>query len=246
VTGRREEGPHPDALTDVLAEVTRDEPELTVALEAVPAALDPVEVPAGAWGRLSAALAARDEAVTGSPAPLEGASIASGPRATPTPGAGARPGWNWSHPFTWLTAAVVAGVVLGLGTWGALQAGARARLVDEQRVLSYWMAHPDLKMVALQEVGASAGGDAATPSGRMGVVCILPDGRALLLQPSPAGRGQSYVVVGRGASAGGTERDLAVGRGNVIRFDLQGAERVIVMLAGSDGQRETIAWADVD
>src|SRR5690606_25952672 len=114
---------------------------------------------------------------------------------------------------------------------------------DEQRVLSYWMANPDLRMVSLQEVGSSAAAEPSSQSGRLGVVCILPDGRALLLQPFPAGRGESFVVVGRGS---GQDVDLAVGAGNVIRFDLEGAESVVVMVARADGERVPIAWADVN
>jgi hypothetical protein len=245
---------------DVLAELVREEPDLAVAVEALPAGLDRLDVPAAAWGKLAAALDelgpgaaasgassagrwARAESDGAEPARATGLSPAEPVR----PVVGGRSGWRGPRPLRWLAAAAVAVVIVGLGTWGALQTGERARLIDEQRVLAYWMANPDLKMVALREVGAAGAQGAASQPGRLGVVCILPDGRALLLQPAPAGRGTSYVVVSRGADgSAGDETDLGTGTGNVIRFDLAGAERVVVMLASADGGRVPIAWADVE
>lgn len=231
---------------DLVAQVLREEPYLAAALEVLPAALDPVDLPAGAWHKLSAALTdlgpgATDAAVPGAGSPSPAAVVEAAAR----PRTHGRPGWIWAQPLTWLSAAVVAALVVGLGTWGVLQAGERARLVDEQRVLAYWMANPDLKMVALQGIGASAAVEGAGQSGRLGVVCVLPDGRALLLQPTPAGRGKSYVVVSSSA-ADDSGADLGAGTGNVIRFDLAGAQRVVVMLASRNGERVPIAWADVN
>ena len=244
---------------DLLSEVLREEPELAAAVGSLPAALDPVDLPDGAWARLTGALvavsptAAYDQAGSGA---ATGTAADDRPPHSPAHdrvGLGGsrerRPGWNWAHPFTWLSAAAVAAVVIGLGTWGALQAQERARLGDEQRVLAYWMANPDLRMVALQEIGSSDRPGSVEPSGRLGVVCILPDGRALLLQPTQAGRGRSYVVLGReGDSAGAEATDTVLGSGtsNVIRFDLGSAERVVVMLTAADGEQVPIAWAAVN
>ncbi|HET8985843.1 MAG TPA: hypothetical protein VFN03_08805 [Trueperaceae bacterium] len=244
----------------VLDELLREDPDLAVAVEALPAALDRVDVPAEAWGKLSAALNELGQGGAGSGVRSEGspsrAEADMADEAGPTSPSSTRParpvadgyaGRRRPRPRSWLTAAAVAVVVVGLGTWGALQTGERARLIDEQRVLAYWMANPDLKMVALKEVGSAEPPMGAGQLGRLGVVCVLPDGRALLLQPAPADRGKSYVVVSRAADgASGAETDLGRGTGNVIRFDLAGAERVVVMLASADGGRVPIAWADVD
>lgn len=226
-------------MADPLLDVLRDDPDLAGVLEAVPAALEPVALPDGAWERLAGSLAVptaagdEREAATGARHPDE-------PRDRTSRG---RP-WRFdsAHPLSWLAAAVIVGAVVGLGTWGTLQSAAKARVVEEQRVLAYWMANPDLRMVALRGVGATTSVE-EDPSGRLGVVCILPDGRALLLQPAPAGRGSSYVVVSRGADG---DSDLGSGSSNVIRFDLAGAERVVVMLEGRGGERIPVAWADVN
>lgn len=259
VNGSADAGPGTDALEhDLVGQVLSEEPYLAAALEALPAALDRVDLPTGAWDKLAAALtepaaAAADTAVHGAASvpPTEAGGAARSPwltsaRPTRTRSSG-RPGWNWAHPLTWLTAAAVITVVVGLGTWGSLQAGDRARLIDEQRVLAYWMANPDLKMVALRAISEPTAAEDDGPSGRLGVVCILPDGRGLLLQPTPSGRGKSYVVVSRGAGDDATaDADLGSGTGNVVRFDLAGAQRVVVMLASGDGERVPIAWADVN
>ena len=244
MSGRRDDhvpGHEQDAAAvDPLAGVLHDDPGLAGALEALPAALEPAALPDGAWDRLAASLA--------------GPMASSRERGTVT-AAEDRPGeargrsargraWRFdsAHPLSWLAAAVIAGAVVGLGTWGTLQAGARARVVEEQRVLAYWMANPDLRMVALNAVTGAGPAVEDTP-GRLGVVCILPDGRALLLQPAPAERGSSYVVVSRGDDG---DTDLGGGRSNVIRFDLAGAERVVVMRESRGGERVPVAWADVN
>jgi len=148
-----------------------------------------------------------------------------------------------THPLSWLAAAVVVGIVVGLGTWGTMQNAAKALVVEEQRVLAYWMANPDLRMVALREVGDTGSAASDALPGRLGVVCILPDGRALLLQPTPARRGTSFVVVSRGADG---DEDLGGGASNVIRFDLAVAQRVIVMREERGGERVPTAWAHVN
>ena len=252
---------------ELLVTLLREEPELAAAVEVLPAALEPVDLPTGAWERLAAALVelvppAHDaaSAVMAAALPDQAAGAAAmpptrtvtaagsgtmGDRRT-LPRSGPRSGWNWTHPFTWLSAAAVAAVVIGLGTWGLIQTGERARLSDEQRILAYWMANPDLRMVSLQAIGTAAPAGEAGQSGRLGVVCILPDGRALLLQPTPAGRGKSYVVVGSTADPEAAQTVLGSGAGNVIRFELAGAERVVVLLASADGERVPIAWAGVN
>ena len=244
MNGRRDDhasGGAADADTvDVFAEIVRGEPELAAALEAVPAALEPAALPDGAWERLAASLAV-PSAGDRERGAVDGADDRPGAPRSST--AGGRP-WRFdsAHPLSWLAAAVIVGAVVGLGTWGTLQSAAKARVVEEQRVLAYWMANPELRMVALREVGTATSAE-QEPSGRLGVVCILPDGRALLLQPAPAGRGSSYVVVSRGADG---DNDLGSGASNVIRFDLADAERVVVMLEGRDGERVPVAWADVN
>lgn len=225
---------HADAVDPVSA-VLRDAPDLAPALEALPATLEPVALPDGAWERLASALAGPASVARERSEPQRVA-IASRPAASSV-------GWRFgsTHPLSWLAAAVIVGAVVGLGTWGTLQSAGRARVIDEQRVLAYWMANPDLRMVALRQAGPTTSADVA--DGRLGVVCVLPDGRALLLQPAPAGRGTRYVVVSRGEEG---DTELARGTGNVIRFDIADAQRVVVMHEGRDGVRVPVAWADVN
>src|SRR5690606_24836294 len=97
----------------------------------------------------------------------------------------------------------------------SLKAAEAAKLRDDQRILAYWMANPDMRLVALSAPGSTS---RAGPA-RLGVVCVLPDGRALLLQPTAAPRGATYLVTGQGPT-GTTE--LARGRSNMLQFDASG------------------------
>ena len=143
------------------------------------------------------------------------------------------PPTQWSG-FALALAATAFLVVAGLGVWGVQHATEAARLRDDQRILAYWMGNPDMRMVNLQP--ASGSGDA-----RMGVLCVLPDGRALVLQPNPAGRGETFVVVGRGQDG---VRELARGDANMIQFDASGVETVELRLTHGNAT-ETLAFASL-
>ncbi len=140
----------------------------------------------------------------------------------------------WST-FAWAAVATVVLVVAGLGVWGVQQATESARLRDDQRILAYWMGNPDMRLTALQPA-------AEATDARLGVLCVLPDGRALILQPNPAGRGQTYVVVGRGA---GGVRELARGDQNMIQFDVTGVD-VVELRIEEGGATNTLARATVN
>src|SRR5690606_8152061 len=64
---------------------------------------------------------------------------------------------------------------------------------------------------------------------------------ALMLQPTPAGRGSTYVVMGRGPS--GT-RELARGPENMMQFDITGVD-VVELRPEAGGEVTTLARATV-
>jgi len=119
-----------------------------------------------------------------------------------------------------------------VGTWGYLRGAEAARLRDDQRILAYWMSNPEMRLTALEPA-------AGVPTARLGVLCVLPDGRALVLQPSPAERGSTYVVVGWGA---GGLRELARGRENMLQFDVTDVE-VVELRAERGDDVQTLALA---
>ena len=156
-----------------------------------------------------------------------------------------------SNASRWLVAMALVAAVVVAGSWGALKAGEAAKLRDDQRILAYWMSNPDMRMVALAEPGSGLEGpgdpvgdqaekQAATGNARLGIICFLPDGRALLLQPNRAPRGASFVVMG--GDAGGT-KELARGRSNMLLFDAGGVQSVEVVLARSSDDTEVVARA---
>lgn len=205
--------------------------DAALAAEVLTASLEPAELPAGGWERLRAATASSKGVE-----PQEGPQVGRAGR-LPAEESGvtyAPPPRPWSA-FGWAAAATVVLVVAGLGVWGVQQASESARLRDDQRILAYWMGNPDMRLTTLQPAG-----DATDP--RLGVLCVLPDGRALILQPNPAGRGQTYVVVGRGSTG---VRELARGDQNMIQFDVSGVD-VVELRLEDGGEVSTLARATVN
>lgn len=256
--GRQPQGERElDAINQLLAE----EPELAPAFEAMVASLDEARVTAEGWEALRARLDGEGSATArggaaASSAAMTGADRASAQRdgAPDRPGmrpargdggplltgAGAatqdRPPPRSAPSVRWAVGLALVAAVVVAGSWASLQAGEAARLRDDQRILAYWMANPAMQLVALDDPGPGP-----TASARLGIVCLLPDGRALLLQPSGAPRGATYVVTGDGP---GGSRELARGRGNMLQFDASGVDSVEVSLArGADST--VVAQADL-
>lgn len=199
------------------------------ALDALAEGLEPSELPPGGLERLLRA--ARDDRAHGDARKA----LRPGPPAM-TPRSLARPPRRAGLRMVNAAAGLLVVALVALtGAFAAIQASQVATVREEQRVLAYWMANPDMTLIALEEpLGADAAwsDDAWTGSedagrsadaGRHGVVCLLPDGRGLILRPGPAPDGGVYQVVGDGSSG---ETELARGGGNVLLFDAAGIERV--------------------
>lgn len=198
--------------------------EGALATDALVAGLQPSELPAGGWERLSAAVGARRAEPVRREAGRAGTAAADR-RAAPRPGR--------SRPYVYASVATLALAALAVvGTWGYLRGAEAARLRDDQRILAYWMSNPEMRLTALEPA-------AGVPTARLGVLCVLPDGRALVLQPSPAERGSTYVVVGWGA---GGLRELARGRENMLQFDVTDVE-VVELRAERGDDVQTLALA---
>ncbi len=208
-----------------------EDADAAVAAEVMTSSLEPAELPAGGWERLQAALAT-PVAVDEPEEPAVGRDGRGPAAAAPAADLPYRRSWPG---FAWAAAAAVILVVAGLSVWGVQQAAESARLRDDQRILAYWMGNPEMRLAALQPTGEAA-------DMRMGVLCMLPDGRALMLQPTPAGRGSTYVVMGRGPS--GT-RELARGPENIMQFDITGVD-VVELRLEAGGEVTTLARATVD
>ncbi|MFO7546516.1 MAG: hypothetical protein R6W77_13575 [Trueperaceae bacterium] len=249
------------------------------ALEALALDLEPVELPPAGLDRLlreargvhpgaaddaslgaattsaatatSAAASAWDTAVA-SPARSAARSVTARPTTPPLTSAPARPR-AVRRGATVVVGVLVVALVALVGTFATFQAASVAELREEQRVLAYWMAIPDMTLISL-EAPAGAGDDAWSGSdaawagsdeasepddtGHLGVVCLLPDGRGLVLRPYPAPPGGWYQVVGTGPEG---EIELARSGGNVLTFDARGIERVEVRVL--DARRSGVAGA---
>lgn len=237
-----------DAINQLIAE----DRELAPALEAVVGALGEDELPAGGFEALRARLGAQEAAgdsaarevgresraaaVESNSAWERGAGAAAGraegsaPRRPPTSSRAA-------NGARWAVGLVLVAAVVTAGSWASLKAGEAAKLRDDQRILAYWMANPEMRLVSLDDPARPE-----TATARLGIVCVLPDGRALLLQPAAAPRGATYLVVGDGPSG---SRELARGRDNLLQFDAGGVSSVEVVLA-SGQERTVIAQAQLN
>ena len=203
-------------------------------LFSLPESFEPAPVDASEWHRLQKATfgVGRNVASRGRNDVQPSRSPRAVRQGNPPP-AWLRPPWSGA-----LLAACVA-LVLALGGWGWLTAQERTRLADEQRIIAYWMRHPDLAIQSLQGVGPGAvAAGAERPEISPGVVCVLPDGRAMVLQPYAPPRGTRYVVIGM---RDGQRVELASSRQRLLLFDASGLSNVDLTL---DGRRsETIATA---
>lgn len=221
---------------DAVSELLREDPSLASATEALVADLDAEALPEGGWANLRARLSARVGGTATGETPAAGSPLAGGAGggSAPPPQVARSP----VSSLSWAVGLVLAAAVVVAGSWGALKAGEAAQLRDDQRILAYWMANPEMRLISLRGPGDTAGA-----SSRLGILCVLPDGRALLLQPNAAPRGSTYVVVG-GSDAG--SRELVRGRGNMLEFNATGLQEIEVVLARGDNAGEIVAHASLD
>lgn len=232
----------PNEVEKVEAELARSETlrdelaRLRTTLLSLPEALEPETLPEGSWAALQAKLrvdaSAADEAAPDGEAAPAGASAGSDAEPTAAPGGAPasppRPATRSSGPRPrsgWWTVLPIGLALLLVATavWGGSRARQAATLNREQRIVANWMRHPDMRVLQLTAAGEQ----------RAGVVCILTDGRAMVLQPDPPPAGSSYVVYGRSGSGGAAdETELVRGRGRLLRFQAEGLTQVSVRLEG--------------
>ncbi len=208
------------------------------ALFALPEALTHETPDAAAWERLRARLhdeaAAPGTTAPGTTAPgttAPGATVGGATARGATPPAARRApraGPAGRRPLRWALAASLV-LLLAAGGWGWQRAREVARLQHEQRVVAYWMRNPDMKLTRLEPAGEL----------RAGVLCLLPDGRAMVLQPDPAPRGARWVLYGLTASG---REQIASAPGRLLLFrtdELTGVE----LVQASAEERITVAVA---
>jgi hypothetical protein len=224
-----------DALTAELAAdpaLRRRLEALRRALFALPEALTHETPDAAAWERLRARLhdeAAAPGGTAVSPAPGATAREIPAPAATPPAARRAPRAWPAGRrPLRWALAASLV-LLLAAGGWGWQRAREVARLQREQRVVAYWMRNPDMRLTRLEPAGEL----------RAGVLCLLPDGRAMVLQPDRAPRGARWVLYGLTPSG---REQIASAPGRLLLFrtdELTGVE----LVQASAEERITVAVA---
>jgi len=210
------------------------------ALYAVPMALEPAPLAPGAWEGLLARVRAADGADGEVPGAAPAGAALRAPRTAPgapaqralppgamPPGAAADPGWR-ARRTRRLSLAVAAAVLLlgGSVAWGLLLHQRVALQAHEQAVVAYWMRIPGMQVVPLETP------DGAVAGVHPGVVCVLPDGRAMVLQPHPAPGGAGYVLYG---DTGTGQVELGRTSGTLIEFHADGLQGVEVAIPGPRG-----------
>ena len=190
-------------------------------LFSLPESLEPAPVGDDEWERLRSATFGADLAEE---RPADGYG-AKAPRARQRAAAAwLRPPWSG----VLLAACLV--LVAAVGAWGWNAGQDHLRLAEEQRIIAYWMRHPDLQIQALAGVGPGAVAPGAErPELPPGVVCVLPDGRAMVLQPYAPPVGTRYVVRG---FRDGERVELAAGRQRLLLFDATGLSGIEVAVDG--------------
>ncbi|MEJ2666126.1 MAG: hypothetical protein P8Z81_03320 [Deinococcales bacterium] len=242
-----------EAALDASPELRAEAKALRSALYAVPVALEPATPAPGSWEALHALLhageaptpASRTTGTPGADAASDGEATTGGDRtrsaASARPaGTSARPAGTSARPAAAspsrprqrrvrrlsLGLVTLAAVLVFTALWGVLQQRRATLQAHEQAVVAYWMRVPGMQVVPLEAVTRQ--GWALRP----GVVCVLPDGRAMVLQPHPAPAGRTYVVYGMT----GTGRvELGSTRGTLIEFHAGGLQGVELAIPGPDG-----------
>lgn len=209
---------------------------LRSALYAVPVALEPEPLAPGAWrGVLTrihgVAGGAEEDTTATADTATYGAKTGGADRRPAAAGRAtfarpARPGGR--RVRLTLSLALAAAVVLLAGSlaWGVQQQRRASSQAREQAIVAYWMRVPGMQVVPLQAAGQ------APPGVRPGVVCVLPDGRAMVLQPHAAPEGNAYVVYG---DTGSGRVELGRSRGTLIEFHADGLKAVEVAIPGPRG-----------
>ena len=215
------------------AELRTEADALRAALFALPEALEPEPPAPGSWETLLARV--REERARSA---IEGPAVerpAISGTATGAPGgAGTTPpvpppatapslaAARRRRPVLAVALAVALTLLVGTAGWGALQQRRADLAAHEEAVVAYWMRIPDLSIVSLE----------AVQGGHPGVACVLPDGRAMVLQPHAPSAGRSYVLYG----LTGTGRvELGRTRGRLILFRADGLTGVELAVSGPSG-----------
>jgi len=222
---------------------------LRTALLALPEALEPVLPAPGSWETLRARVraerpAAGDKATTHTTStdttagdtaagtgPIAAGSVGAAPPQAPrrlAPTADGRTPRDAAsararRPALAVALAVALALLVGTAGWGALQQRRANLAAHEEAVVAYWMRIPDLSIVSLEGVG---GGQ------HPGVACVLPDGRAMVLQPHAPRAGRSYVLYGL---TGAGRVELGRTRGRLILFRADGLNGVELEVSGPTG-----------
>ncbi len=137
----------------------------------------------------------------------------------PAPPAGARA----RRPVLAVALAVALALLVGTAGWGALQQRRADLAAHEEAVVAYWMRIPELSIVSLETVRGDY---------HPGVACVLPDGRAMVLQPHAPRAGRSYVLYGL---TGDGRVELGRTRGRLILFRADGLSGVELEVSGPTG-----------
>jgi len=204
-----------DAALARSADLRAEADALRAALFALPEALEPSPPAPGSWE----ALRARVREARSAGAERAAATDREGAGHDARPGAAAWP----RRPVLAVALAAALALLVGTAGWGALQQRRADLAAHEEAVVAYWMRNPELTIVSLD----------AVPGGpHPGVACVLPDGRAMVLQPQAPRAGRSYVLYGM---TGAGRVELGRTRGRLIVFRADGLDGVELEVSGPTG-----------
>ena len=145
-----------------------------------------------------------------------------------------------SHRYGWLAAACLSLLLVLSGVWGVQNYSALQRAQTETRLVSTFLARPQVDRVVLENVLTNEAGGANGPGQSLGSVLLAPEGEALFVLEEPAPGGRVYQAWGHTSSDWDPERgealtSLEVSRGAVFEAPAGGFASLYLSLEPAGG-----------
>ena len=142
--------------------------------------------------------------------------------------------------YGWFAAACVSLLLVLSGVWGVQSYRTLQRVQNETRLVSAFLARPQVDRVVLENVLTNGAPTANGLDGSLGSILLAPDGEALFVLEEPAPSGRAYQAWGHTSSDWDPERgealtSLEVSRGAVFEVPAGGFASLYLSLEPAGG-----------